>query len=124
MQKTQDSTETKPTANEDFVRIEMLLHNEELLLNPDLSRDDIIRMAHIPKNKFSQLFKDHAGMSFSEYINDKRMEHAVSMLKNNPNYTIEAIAKSVGMSNAQFYKSFKKKFGLTPSAFHKNLSNK
>ena len=122
--KTQDPTETKPTANEDFVRIEMLLHDEELLLNPDLLRDDIIRMAHIPKNKFSQLFKDHAGMSFSEYINDKRMEHAVSMLKNNPNYTIEAIAKSVGMSNAQFYKSFKKKFGLTPSAFHKNLSNK
>lgn len=125
MQKEKDTTENKNTTpNEDFARIEMLLLDENLLLDPNLSRDDIMHMAHIQKNKFSQLFKEHAGMSFSEYINNKRLEHAVSLLKDNPNYSINAIAKSVGMSNAQFYKSFKKKFGLTPYTFHKNLSNK
>ncbi len=119
-----ENADEKTSVNEDFERIEILLRDKKLLLDPELSRDDIIRMAHIQKNKFSQLFKDHAGMSFSEYINNKRMEHAVALLKNNPNYTIEAIAQSVGMSNAQFYKSFKKKFGLTPSVFIKNLSNR
>lgn len=111
------------TADEcsDFARICRLI-DDNLFREPELSRDDIIRMARIPKNKFAQLFKENTGMSFTDYVNGKRMEHAAYLLKNNPQFTIEAIAKEVGLSNAQFYKLFQKKFGITPSAFRSNLS--
>ena len=111
------------TADEcsDFAHICRLI-DDNLFREPKLSRDDIIRMARIPKNKFAQLFKENTGMSFTDYVNGKRMEHAAYLLKNNPQFTIEAIAKEVELSNAQFYKLFQKKFGITPSAFRSNLS--
>ena len=111
------------TADEcsDFARICRLI-DDNLFREPKLSRDDIIRIARIPKNKFAQLFKENTGMSFTDYVNGKRMEHAAYLLKNNPQFTIEAIAKEVELSNAQFYKLFQKKFGITPSAFRSNLS--
>ncbi len=111
------------TADEcsDFAHICRLI-DDNLFREPKLSRDDIIRMARIPKNKFAQLFKENTGMSFTDYVNGKRMEHAAYLLKNNPQFTIEAIAKEVGLSNAQFYKLFQKEFGITPSAFRSNLS--
>lgn len=107
----------------DFDRICQLLHKDNLFLDPELSRDDIIRMARVPKNKFAQIFKENAGMSFTEYVNGMRMEYAASLLKNNPQFTIEAVAKEVGLSSAQFYKLFQKRFGITPSVFRNNLSN-
>lgn len=66
-----------------FDRICQLLHKDNLFLDPELSRDDIIRMARVPKNKFAQIFKENAGMSFTEYVNGMRMEYAASLLKNN-----------------------------------------
>lgn len=107
----------------DFDRICQLLHKDNLFLDPELSRDDIIRMARVPKNKFAQIFKENTGMSFTEYVNGKRMEYAASLLKDNPHFTIEAVAKEVGLSSAQFYKLFQKRFGITPSAFRSNLSS-
>ena len=37
-------------------------------------------MARVPKNKFAQIFKENAGMSFTEYVNGMRMEYAASLL--------------------------------------------
>ena len=107
----------------DFERVCRILDKDKLFLDPNLSRDDIIRMARVPKNKFAQMFKENAGISFTDYVNGKRMEYAAQLLKDNPQFTIEAVAKEVGLSSAQFYKLFQKKFGITPSAFRNNLSN-
>lgn len=91
------------------------------------SRDNYLIIPYlfkrVPKNKFAQIFKENAGMSFTEYVNGMRMEYAASLLKNNPQFTIEAVAKEVGLSSAQFYKLFQKRFGITPSVFRNNLSN-
>ena len=120
-----ETAETPEAQDEssDFDRICQLLHKDNLFLDPELSRDDIIRMARVPKNKFAQIFKENTGMSFTEYVNGKRMEYAASLLKDNPHFTIEAVAKEVGLSSAQFYKLFQKRFGITPSVFRSNLSS-
>lgn len=51
------------------------------------SRDNYLIIPYlfkrVPKNKFAQIFKENAGMSFTEYVNGMRMEYAASLLKNN-----------------------------------------
>ena len=93
-----------------------------LSILPDFSREELIKIIYIPKNKFAQLFKLYARTSFSKYVNNLRLEYAAGMLKEHPYYTIDAIAKECGMSTVQtFYRLFSEKFGVTPTEFRSGL---
>lgn len=63
-------------------------------------------------------------MSFTKYINELRLEYAAELLRDRPDYTIEAIGEECGMPIAQtFYRNFSDKFGVTPADF-RHLSHK
>lgn len=80
-------------------------------------------MSKCPRNKFAQLFTQYAGMTFNKYINDLRLEYAAKLLRDKPEYTIEAIAEECGLPIAQtFYRNFSDKFGVTPNDFRLSLS--
>lgn len=107
-----------------FERLEREIIKGELFLNPDFSREELIKTIYIPKNKFASLFKQYAGRSFPHYINHLRLEHAAKMLKEYPDYTIDTIAKSCGMSTVQtFHRLFLDKFGVTPAEFRAGLKH-
>ena len=94
---------------------------------PDFSREELIKTIYIPKNKFAPLFKQYAGMSFSKYINNLRLEYAAKMLKNHPDYTVDTIAQECGMSTQSLYRLFSGKFGVTPTDFQvgvQHINNK
>jgi transcriptional regulator len=98
--------------------------SRKLFLKPKLTREDIIKEVYVPHNKFAQLFTRYAGMSFTKFINDLRLEYAAQLLRDSPDYTIEAIGEECGMPIAQtFYRNFSDKFGVTPSDF-RTLSQK
>lgn len=105
-----------------FDRVEHEIISRQLFLQPDFSREELIKIIYIPKNKFAQLFKLYARTSFSKYVNNLRLEYAAKMLKEHPCYTIDAIAKECGMSTVQtFYRLFSEKFGVTPTEFRSGL---
>ena len=105
-----------------FDRVEREIINRQLFLQPDFSREELIKIIYIPKNKFAQLFKLYARTSFSKYVNNLRLEYAVGMLQEHLYYTIDAIAKECGMSTVQtFYRLFSEKFGVTPTEFRSGL---
>ncbi|MBQ4803333.1 AraC family transcriptional regulator [Aquimarina sp. MMG015] len=66
--------------------------------------------------------------SFSQYINNLRIDYAVTRLTEDSklrSYTIKAIAKEFGFNTAQsFTTAFHKNTGIYPSYFLKNLKNK
>jgi YesN/AraC family two-component response regulator len=71
---------------------------------------------HVNMNSsyFSRLFKQEVGVSFSEYLINKRIERATDLLINT-NLTIEEIAQAVGIENVSyFYRIYKKVTGKTP----------
>lgn len=71
-------------------------------------------------NYFSKLFKNNMGISFVEYITNKRMNKAVELLVST-NLTIDAICSEIGLSDRKhFYELFHKYFGMTPAAFRNN----
>ena len=55
-----------------FDRVEREIINRQLFLQPDFSREELIKIIYIPKNKFAQLFKLYARTSFSKYVNNLR----------------------------------------------------
>ena len=71
-------------------------------------------------NYISGLLHKELGKTFSEIVFEKRMARAVILLKGTT-LAIEEIAAMVGYSNhSNFYKAFKKYFGMTPRE-HSNL---
>lgn len=124
-----DSNDTLPRESREsfgdqflFERIEQRIIGDKLFLNPDFSREELIRTLHIPKNKFAQLFRQYSGINFPKYINNLRLDYAAKMLQEYPDYTIDAIAKSCGMFTVQtFHRLFLEKFGVTPTEFRSGL---
>lgn len=103
-----------------FGKVVKAIVDKKLYLNPGLSRDDIIAEVYVPKNKFAQLFQRYVGMSFNRYINSLRMDEAVALLCEHPEYTIESISTACGMSSMQtFYRVFIETYGLTPTEYRR-----
>lgn len=112
------NNETIPNGQSLFDRAEREIISRKLFLQPDFSRADLMKLVRIPKNKFALLFKQYAGIGFSQYINNLRMDYAARMLKEHPDYAIDAIAKECGIPNkATFYRLFLEQFGMTPSEY-------
>lgn len=68
---------------------------------------------------FCRLFKEATGLTFGEYINNKKIAAAAKLLLETDD-SIESIANQVNLQNGNhFYSLFKKHMGLTPKAFRK-----
>lgn len=77
---------------------------------PDkLKLKSIAKRIHLNTMYLGQLFKKETGKSFSEYLNDYRIDIAKNMLVES-NDSITDISQAVGYENhGYFYKMFKKK---------------
>ena len=68
---------------------------------------------------FCRYFKHATGMSFTEYLNDLRLRRAAKEIELSSR-AISDISYDHGFENAgYFFKSFKKKFGITPMQYRK-----
>ncbi|MEM6722210.1 MAG: AraC family transcriptional regulator [Bacteroidota bacterium] len=76
-------------------------------------------------NYLSKVVNHYKKCSFSNYINNLRVEYAIEQLKTNPiylKYTVKAIAAEVGFNNVQsFSKAFFNAKGINPSYFIRQL---
>jgi AraC-like DNA-binding protein len=61
-------------------------------------------------------------MNVTGYVNTKRMEYAVILMRQHPEYTMGAIAEACGIkSPATFIRNFRNVYGMTPSEFRQNI---
>ncbi|AXT56547.1 AraC family transcriptional regulator [Aquimarina sp. AD1] len=76
----------------------------------------------------SKIINTYKGKSFSNYINELRIDFVVEKLKSDSKfrkYTIKAIANDIGFNTTDaFSRSFHKKTGIFPSFFLKQLEKK
>ena len=100
-----------------YVRMNHEVQARKLYLNPNFSRKDLMAEFKISANKFAMLFKEFAGCTFSQYIQNCRLDYAVKLMRENPQWSFDAIAKEEQMSNGAFYSHFKRRFGMSPSDF-------
>ena len=100
-----------------FERVHHEILKDKLYLNPKFNKKDLMSEFHIPANKFALLFKEFAGCSFTQYIQERRLDYAVRLMREQPQWTLDAIAKEAQMSNGAFYGYFFKKYGMKPSDY-------
>ena len=95
---------------------------EQLFAQPDFGRDELMRLLGVDKNTLPSIIQRYAGTNVPGYINNKRMEYAVLLIKQHPEYTLGAISEACGIkSPATFIRNFKNAYGMTPSEFRKQL---
>ncbi len=94
-------------------------------LQRDITMQNLVLEFNTNSSYLSKIINHYKGKTFTNYINDLRIEEAIKRLKIEKqfrNYTIQAIAHESGFKNAQsFSRTFYKKTGIYPSYFLKEL---
>lgn len=96
--------------------IEQLVIAKQLYLTPNLKIGDVAKVTGICRTYISTYINQTKGVSFSDYINGLRVEHAKSLLSQNTDNTkIATLATRSGFSSEQsFYRNFHKFTGMKP----------
>ena len=122
-----DKKATNDTISEELARfreVDRRITQEELFRNPGFGRDDLTRMTGLDKNRLPAFIQQFAGTNIPGYINAKRMEYAAEIMRQHPDYTMNAIAEACGiMSAATFIRNFRAVFGMAPNDFRKELES-
>lgn len=105
-----------------FDAMDRQIMEEKLFLNPDFGRDELMRLMGADKNNLATIIQRYAGTNVVGYVNGKRMEYAVLLMKEHPEYTFAAIGEACGIKNpATFIRNFRNAYDLTPSEYRKTL---
>lgn len=84
---------------------------------------DVVDKLNIDRTYFYTIFKKKIGISPQQYLLNRRMNIAASLIKNH-NISVSATAYSVGYTDIYtFSKAFKKHFGVAPTKYRKNQSS-
>lgn len=91
---------------------------EKPYLNDDLRLTDLQRVFPISRSYLSQLFNKELGMSFSDYVNQFRVEESKRLMDAEPLVSIQEIAERSGFhSMSTFRRAFIKQTGIVPSEY-------
>jgi AraC-like DNA-binding protein len=122
----------QPAANQDsgcntllIERIRELIENKKLFLNSELKITDIADTLGIHRNVVSDAINSQTGFSFNQYISNYRVEHAKSLLRQDPNKKLSSISTESGFANEQsFFRTFKAITGKTPKEWILSINTK
>lgn len=107
-------------------KIETLMLQEKLYLEPQLSLNDLAQKLKTNTSVLSAVINSIFGKNFNDFVNEYRVEEFKKQIKlpTNQNYTLLAVAFDCGFnSKATFNRAFKKFTGQSPSRFEENLSS-
>lgn len=103
-------------------RIQNALVYIENNLEYGFSIEEVAAHVSLSASHFSRLFKNVTGASFTDYLTDVRLQHAQILLASS-SLSINEIAGRIGISNGNYLCTlFKKKYGLAPSEYRKEIA--
>lgn len=95
-------------------------------IDSDLTADHSLRtqakLLNINSSYLSTLFKKEVGITLTDYVNTKRVEHAIFLL-NTTTLQIQAIARHCGILDVNYFtKTFKRHIGKTPKEYRDSIA--
>lgn len=101
-------------------KIKKLMDEQHLFLHQNLKIGDLAKELNSNRNYIYNAINVEMGMSFSEYINQKRIEYAIKLMESEPNLNLADIANKSGFaSTSAFYRNFKLYKGCSPSEYQR-----
>ena len=93
-------------------------------LTDDLSLKSLAKKMSVNPTYLSALFKKECGCTLTDYVNNKRVEHAIRLLKNSDKL-VGTIAAECGIEDTNYFiRLFKKNTGITPNQYRKQYGKK
>jgi YesN/AraC family two-component response regulator len=90
-------------------------------ISAELSLNSLAKQQGISAGYLATIFKRDTGKTVSEYIKDKRIEHAMYLLSAT-HLQIQTIALHCGIMDVQYFsKIFKKKIGKNPKEYRESV---
>jgi AraC-like DNA-binding protein len=88
----------------------------------DISLDDVSNVANLTPHAFCRFLRTHTRKTFSQLLNEVRVEHACRLLKDST-HSVSQIAFMCGYANlSNFNRQFKQLMHLTPREYLKSAS--
>lgn len=103
-------------------RLTDIMRSQQVYLRPDMTLPKLAQAVGCSVNHLSQVINAGFGVSFFDYLNNFRIEHAKDLLSesNGQNGAVLNVAFTVGFnSNSAFYAAFKKCVGQTPAQYRR-----
>lgn len=99
---------------------------KKLFLQKKCTLNYVAKKINTNSTYLSKTLKSHKGKKFVQYITDLRLDYALTQLKKDKKfrtYDIKSIASELGFNTSEsFSKAFKKRTGIYPSFYIKNLN--
>ena len=87
-------------------------------LEGSLRLEDVAQAAHFSEYHFHRVFKLLMGESLNEFVKRQRLERALYLMSHAPGKSLTEVSLQCGFaSSSDFSRSFKKRFGASPSSF-------
>ena len=106
-------------------RLEKIMASQKPYLDPGLNLRQLAQMIDIHPNQLSQLLNEQMGQNFSSFVNGFRLEHFKIKAKDPSlrHLTLLGLALECGFSSKTVFNTyFKKKMGITPSQYWKQIA--
>lgn len=105
-------------AKELQAELEKEMEASTLFASPDLNLSALAAHMGVSTHQLSEMFNIHMNTTFYRYVNEKRINHAKTLLIESPDKSIVDIAFMCGYgSKTTFYDNFKKMCSMTPKEF-------
>ena len=103
-------------------RITKLIESEKLYLDSELKVTDIADTLMVHRNVISDAINSQKGTTFTQFINDYRVEHAKKLIRKDPEKKLSTVSSESGFANEQsFFRTFKLFTGKTPKEWIQDL---
>lgn len=102
--------------------IDVQMSESHMYTDPDLTLKDIAQRLGLTQKRIKQLLKDDKRYGrLYDYLTEKRVLYATELIKENPQWSMDAISKEAGfVSRTTFQTEFKKRIGVTPAQYRQH----
>jgi AraC-like DNA-binding protein len=96
--------------------IDAKMDETRLFTDPGLTLKTMAKTLGLTQKRLGGLFKNHPKyISLGDYLNEKRVLYACRLLREEPNWTIEAVGAEAGFGGRRtFQTEVKRRLGITP----------
>lgn len=110
------------SSNKNLLVQKALLYIEDHFLDEGLSLQIISDKLEVTPNYLGKRIKENIGISFNDYVTQRKLEHALKLLNQNK-LNISSIAKICGFTTSSYFiVQFKKQYHMTPKEYIININ--
>lgn len=105
--------------------IDQEMDERQLYTDTDLNLKTMAKALGLTQKRLGELFKNNEKYSsLGDYLNEKRFLLACRLLRENPNWTIEAVGTEAGFgSRRTFQMEMKRRLGITPLQYRQGAES-